>query len=63
MDRIDKIIAAIDQSLNTKERRHIVGGFLMSVSLLFGGLSITVLSLRGERTDNLKMIYSDDEED
>lgn len=61
MDKIGKVINMIDQSLNTKERRHLVGGILMSVSMLFGGLSITVLSLRGDRTDNLEMIHSEED--
>lgn len=45
MDKFDKMVSVIDQTLNTREKRHIVGGVLMSVSLLFGGLAITVMSL------------------
>ena len=37
----------VDHALNTK-KRHIAGGILVSVSLLFGGLAITVISLKNE---------------
>lgn len=38
----------IDHSLNTKQKRHIAGGILMSISLLFGGLAITIMTIRTE---------------
>lgn len=38
----------IDHSLNTKTKRHIAGGILMSISLLFGGLAITIMTVRTE---------------
>lgn len=38
----------LDRSLNTKKKRHIAGGVLMSISLLFGGLTVAVMSLRHE---------------
>ena len=38
----------VDHALNTKKKRHIAGGILVSVSLLFGGLAITVISLKNE---------------
>ena len=50
MDKFNKMVSVIDQTLNTREKRHIVVGVLMSVSLLFGGLAITVMSLRNDDT-------------
>lgn len=41
----------LDHSLNTRKKRHIAGGILMSVSLLFGGLAITVITLKQEDAD------------
>lgn len=38
----------LDNILDTNKKRHIAGGVLMSVSLLFGGLAITVLTLKSE---------------
>lgn len=54
----------IDHSLNTKKKRHIAGGILMSVSLLFGGLAMTVLSMRSEPNEDqndsgYELIYSE----
>lgn len=48
MERIDDILDMIDIILNSKRKRHLVGGALLSASLLFGGLAITVLSIRTE---------------
>ena len=38
----------VDHALNTKKKHRIAGGILVSVSLLFGGLAITVISLKNE---------------
>lgn len=48
MHKIEAILAMLDQSLNTKKKRHIAGGILMSVSVLFGGLAFTVMTLKTE---------------
>lgn len=40
----------IERSLDTKKKRHIAGGILMSISFLFGGLAITVMTLKMEET-------------
>ena len=49
MNRVEALLALLDRSLSTKRRRHIAGGILMSVSLLFAGLAITVMSLTTEK--------------
>jgi hypothetical protein len=36
MDRLEEILTMLDYALDTKSKRHMVGGILMSVSLLFG---------------------------
>lgn len=48
MDRLENILSQIDYSLNTRRKRHIAGGILMSIALLFGGLAATVMSLKTE---------------
>lgn len=48
LDRLEGILSILDDSLSTKKKRHIVGGVLMSVALLFGGLSFTVMTLKTE---------------
>lgn len=42
----------LDRTLNTKKKRHIAGGILMSASLFLGGLAITVLTLKGEKEED-----------
>ena len=42
-------ISAIDSMLDTKEKRHIVGGIFISISLFFGGLAITTLTVKEEK--------------
>jgi hypothetical protein len=48
MDRIGELLSMLDYSLNTNKKRHIAGGVLMSVSLLFGGLAVTIMTLKME---------------
>lgn len=51
MDRIDMTVSVLDNILNSKRKRHIAGGILLSVSLLFGGLAFTTLSIGTEDED------------
>lgn len=46
MHRLEGIISLLDEALNTRRKRHIVGGLLMSISLLFGGMAVTVVTLK-----------------
>ena len=52
MERLDAILSMLDQILDTRKKRHLAGGVLLSVSLLFGGLAVTVLSLKTEEEYN-----------
>ena len=56
MYRLEEIISMLDYALNTKAKRHIAGGVLMSVSMLFGGLAITIMTLKVEEKDNERYI-------
>lgn len=51
MGALEGIIAAIDDILNTSRKRHIMGGMLLSVSLLFGGLALTTMTIRNEEEE------------
>lgn len=51
MDRLDYVIAMLERTLGTRSKRHIMGGALISVSLLFGGLALTVMTLKTEDKD------------
>lgn len=48
MESLDEIVSMLDYILNTQRKRHIAGGFLMSVSLLFAGFAITVMTIKPE---------------
>lgn len=48
---LENLIYAIDQALDTRRKRHIVGGILLSVSCLFGGLALTTLTIRKDEED------------
>lgn len=52
MERLDAVLSMLDHILNTKKKRHLAGGVLMSASLLFGGLAVTVLTLKTEDNNN-----------
>lgn len=52
MERLESLISVLDLALNTKRKRHIVGGILLSVSLLFGGLAITAITLQSEEKED-----------
>lgn len=48
MHRLEAFLSMLDMSLDTKKKRHIAGGLLLSISLLFGGLAFTVMTLKTE---------------
>lgn len=53
MDGFGNFISMMDFILDMKRKRHITGGILLSASLLFGGLALTVMTINeGETKDN-----------
>lgn len=52
MERLERILSMLDRTLGTKKKRHIAGGILLSVSLLFGGLAFTVMTLKSEEKEH-----------
>lgn len=51
MYRLEELMLIMDQVLDTRKKRHIIGGVLMSVSLLFGGLALTIMTVKMEETE------------
>ena len=51
MENFENFIGNLDYILNTKRKRHITGGILLSLSVLFGGLALTVMTIK-EDEDN-----------
>lgn len=56
MHRLEALISILDHTLDTKRKRHLAGGILMSASLLFGGLAMTIVTLKQEEKDEQKYI-------
>lgn len=52
MEEIGNFISMMDYILDTHRKRHITGGILLSASLLFGGLALTVMTLKSEEEEN-----------
>jgi len=52
MDGLENVISVLDYVLDTKRKRHITGGILLSASLLFGGLALTVMTIQNEEDED-----------
>ncbi len=52
MEVLENLITSLDYILDTKRKRHITGGILLSISTLFGGLALTVMTIRKEENKN-----------
>ena len=46
MEGFANLVSMMDYVLDTKRKRHITGGLLLSAALLFGGLAVTVMSIK-----------------
>lgn len=62
MNRLEGVIATLDYLMSTKRKRHIMGGILMSASLLFAGLAFTVITLKPEENQDLEQENEDEYE-
>ena len=45
------IVDMLDITLNTKRRRHLVGGGLLGMAFLFGTFALTVMTAQSETTE------------
>lgn len=45
---IGNLLSILDNMLDTERKRHIAGGILLSISMLFGGLALTVMTTKME---------------
>lgn len=52
MEQINQAIDILDYAISTKVRRHIIGGALLSISTLFGGLAITIMTISKKEQEN-----------
>ena len=56
MYRLEEMISMLDVALDTRQKRHLAGGILMSISLLFGGLALTIMTVKTEENDSERYI-------
>lgn len=52
MDELERFITGLDYVLDTKRKRHIMGGILLSASMLFGGLALTVMTIKVDEEES-----------
>lgn len=48
---LDSLVEMLDLTLDSKRKKHIVGGILLSISFLFGGLAITTMTISEDKKD------------
>ena len=48
MEGLANIISMLDYVLDSPRKRHITGGLLLSASMLFGNLALTVFTLKND---------------
>lgn len=60
MEGFANLISMMDYVLDTKRKRHITGGLLLSAALLFGGLALTVISIKDEETVEVEVVDEDE---
>ena len=52
MESIANLISMLDYVVDSKRKRHITGGLLLSAALLFGSKAITIMSSKDVEDDN-----------
>ena len=51
MENLELVIPMIDEMLDTKRKRRIIVGILMSASLFFRGLVLATITIKTEEMD------------
>ncbi len=49
MEELERTISILDYVLDTPKKRHIAGGILLSFSMFFTGLALTVMTIRNNK--------------
>ncbi len=47
-NNLDVVMDMLDCTVSTKRKKHIMGGILLSISMFFGGLAFTVMTIKSE---------------
>ena len=51
MDGLERFFDILHYITDSKRRRHIIGGSLLSISMLFGGLAITIITIKDKENE------------
>lgn len=46
MNRLEGTMVSLEYLLENRKKRHIMGGILLSTSLLFAGLALTIITMK-----------------
>lgn len=57
MDTLRRFMATVEHILDTEKKRHVAGGILLSASIFFGGLALTVMTTKIEENDYEQQDY------
>lgn len=57
MDRVKRFVTMLDMMLDAEKKKHLVGGILLSASLFFGGLALTVMTTKIEENNHEQDTY------
>jgi hypothetical protein len=57
VNRLEGVMVSLEYILSNKKKRHIMGGILLSASLLFAGLAFTIITLKQEEEDDVGEQY------
>jgi hypothetical protein len=52
MENLEDVMLTLDSATNTERKRKLIGGILLSISMLFGGLAFTVMMIKNMEDDN-----------
>ena len=48
MEKWEENLSILDDILRSNKRRHITGGILISIALFFGGLAVTIITIKDD---------------
>lgn len=51
MRKLEEIVSIVERAIDSKQKRHLFGGILVSVSIMLSGLAITILTIKTEEND------------
>ena len=56
MEKWEENLSILDDILRSNKRRHITGGILISIALFFGGLAVTVITIKDNNESEDKVM-------